>query len=141
MSLAEEALDSRGEFRLTPRFVDFFVKLLDEIETSLTLLSDFKKPDNPKILEEFQMFISQASVEPCAIKWRNQFLESAFRHYLNVGTKGDYRLQVIHWDSGWPPSSFAATLPVGTPFSRTVPFGPVLRAQYPRFERSTTRYY
>lgn len=40
------------------------------------------------ILEEFQKYISQASVEPGAIKRRDQFLERAFKFYVDPKTKG-----------------------------------------------------
>jgi hypothetical protein len=40
------------------------------------------------MLEEFQKYVSQASVESYAIKKRNLFLEKAFEHYLDPKTKG-----------------------------------------------------
>ncbi len=83
-----EGLYARKESRLMPRFVEFFVTLLDQIKDNLKLLSDFEKPANTVILEEFQKYISQASVEPYAIKRRDLFLEKAFKHYLNPKTKG-----------------------------------------------------
>jgi hypothetical protein len=83
-----EGLYVRKESRLMPRFVDFFVALLGQIKDNLKLLSDFEKPENTTILEEFQKYISQASVEPYAIKRRDQFLERAFKHYVNPKTKG-----------------------------------------------------
>ena len=83
-----EGLYVRKESRLMPRFVQFFVTLLDEIKDNLKLLRDFEKPENSTILEEFQKYISQASVEPYAIKRRDQFLDKAFKHYLNPKTKG-----------------------------------------------------
>jgi hypothetical protein len=83
-----EGLFVRDKSNLLPRFVDFFVGLLDEIKSNLKQLSDFEKPANSMILEEFQKYISQASVEPYAIRRRNQFLERAFEHYLDPKTKG-----------------------------------------------------
>lgn len=74
--------------RLIHDFAKFYVKLLDEIKNNLKLLSKFREPTNPKILEEFQKYISQASVESYAIKRRDQFLEKAFQHYLSPKTKG-----------------------------------------------------
>jgi hypothetical protein len=44
-------------------FAAFYVKLLDEIGENLKLLSRFESPENSLILEEFQKYISQASVE------------------------------------------------------------------------------
>jgi hypothetical protein len=39
-------------------------------------------------LEDFQKYISQASVEPYAIKRRNLFLEKAFEYYRDPRTNG-----------------------------------------------------
>ncbi|MDA2912797.1 DUF262 domain-containing protein [Acidobacteriia bacterium AH_259_A11_L15] len=71
-----------------PKFAKFYVKLLADVKDNLKLLSRFRQPTNPTILEEFQKYISQASVEPYAIKRRNRFLERAFEHYLAPRTKG-----------------------------------------------------
>ena len=69
-------------------FARFYVKLLDEIKVNLKLLSEFEKPTNPAVLEGFQKYISQASVESYAIKRRNLFLESAFKRFTSPHTKG-----------------------------------------------------
>jgi hypothetical protein len=69
-------------------FARFYVKLLDEIKVNLKLLSRFKEPTNPAVLEGFQKYISQASVEPYAIKRRHMFLEGAFEHFLSSKTRG-----------------------------------------------------
>lgn len=69
-------------------FAEFYVKLLFEIKDNLKLLSRLKEPRNPTILEGFQKYISQASVEPYAIKRRNMFLESAFEYFNSPKTKG-----------------------------------------------------
>lgn len=69
-------------------FAEFYVKLLLEIKDNLKLLSRLKEPRNPTILEGFQKYISQASVEPYAIKRRNIFLESAFEYFNSPKTKG-----------------------------------------------------
>jgi hypothetical protein len=74
---------------LVPRFGKFFVKLLEEIQENLRLLSAFHEPSNRVILEEFQKYVSQASVEPYAIKRRQLFLERAFAHFLEPKTKGE----------------------------------------------------
>ena len=83
-----EGLYVQKKPRLIPDFVTFYVKLLDEIKNNLKLLSRFRERTNPTILEEFQKYISQASVEPYAIKRRNLFLEKAFEHYVDPKTKG-----------------------------------------------------
>lgn len=71
------------------QFVKFYLELLEAIKANLKLLSNFDRPSNPIILEEFQKYISQASVEPHSIKRRNQFLDKAFKHFLNSKTKGE----------------------------------------------------
>lgn len=84
-----EGLYLQKKSRLIPDFVKFFVTLLDEIKENLRLLTQYKSPKNSTILEEFQKYISQASVEPYAIKRRNLFLEKAFEYYLAPKTKGE----------------------------------------------------
>jgi hypothetical protein len=62
--------------------------LLEDTKINLQLLRDYERPTNSIILEEFQKYISQASVEPYAIKRRNLFLEGALSYYLEPKTKG-----------------------------------------------------
>ena len=69
-------------------FARFYEKLLFEIKENLKLLSKLKEPTNPTILEGFQKYISQASVEPYAIKRRNTFLETAFEHFIASKSRG-----------------------------------------------------
>jgi hypothetical protein len=69
-------------------FAAFYVALIEEIRENLKLLSRFKEPTNPVVLEGFQKYISQASVESYAIKRRNIFLERAFQHFRSPKTKG-----------------------------------------------------
>jgi hypothetical protein len=71
-----------------PDFVVFYIKLLDVIKSDLLLLRRYQKPTNPTVLEGFQKHISQASVEPYAIRGRDQFLARAFEYYLDPKTKG-----------------------------------------------------
>lgn len=73
---------------LIPEFTKFFVALLDEIKDNLTLLTKYKNPENTAVLEDFQKYISQASVEPYAIKRRHEFLENAFQYYRSPKGKG-----------------------------------------------------
>lgn len=69
-------------------FVKFYIKLLTEIKKNMELLSNYDKPKNTTIMEEFQKYILQASVEPYSIRRRNDFLKKAFQHYLDPKTKG-----------------------------------------------------
>lgn len=70
-------------------FADFLVALLNQIKRDQKLLARYRPPTNRKVLEEFQKYVSQASVEPYAIKRRQVFLEQAFEHYSNPKTRGE----------------------------------------------------
>lgn len=70
------------------KFAKFHLVLLSEIKKNLKLLSDFLPPQNQTILEEFQKYVSQASVEPYSVKRRHKFLEKAFKYYLDPKTRG-----------------------------------------------------
>jgi len=83
-----EGLSIQGRIDLLPKFAQFYLKLLDEIGANLALLRDYEKPTNRTVLEGFQKHISQASVEPRAIRSRDQFLTRAFEYYLDPKTKG-----------------------------------------------------
>lgn len=69
-------------------FSKFFTALLDEIKHNLNLLTKYQNPENTTVLEGFQKYISQASVESYAIKRRHQFLEKAFQYYQSARGKG-----------------------------------------------------
>lgn len=73
---------------LMPKFAEFYVQLLDQIRSNLKLLARFDRPQNRLILERFQKYISQASVEPYSIKRRHEFLEKAFAHFREPSSKG-----------------------------------------------------
>jgi hypothetical protein len=73
---------------LIRKFVEFFIKLLNEIDNNMELLRKYKKPENTSVMEEFQKYILQASVEAYSIKRRHEFLKRAFDYYLNSETKG-----------------------------------------------------
>jgi hypothetical protein len=83
-----ESLYLQRRTRAVAEFAKFYVKLLDQIKNNLKLLAGFREPTNRTILEDFQKYVSQASVEPYAIKRRNLFLEKAFEHYLDPRTNG-----------------------------------------------------
>lgn len=83
-----EGLYLQGAEGRIPNFVIFYVKLLDEIKNDLLLLRRYQRPTNPTVLEKFQKHISQASVEPYAIRGRDQFLADALEYYLDPKTKG-----------------------------------------------------
>ena len=83
-----EELYVRKKATQIDQFAVFYVKLLDEIKDNLRLLSQFREPTNPTVLEQFQKYISQASVESYAIKRRHSFLESAFVYFNSSKTKG-----------------------------------------------------
>lgn len=84
-----EGLILRKKSSLITRFVKFFVALLEEVGENLELLAQYKRPRNSTVLEEFQKYVSQASVEPYAIKRRDEFLKKAFGYYLASKTRGE----------------------------------------------------
>ena len=83
-----EDLFLKKKVTLVTGFAKFFVALLSEIKQNLDLLTKYQNPTNRTVLEEFQKYISQASVEPYAIKRRHEFLEKAFQHYRSPKSKG-----------------------------------------------------
>ena len=83
-----EGLYLQGREALLPRFVQFYLRLLQEIGDNLALLREYEKPTNRAVLEGFQKHISQASVESRAIRGRDDFLGRAFEYYLDPKTKG-----------------------------------------------------
>jgi len=83
-----EQLCQRKKKGLISEFAKFYVKLLEEVKANLKLLSAFREPRNRAVLEQFQRHVSQASVEPFAIRGRHTFLEKAFHYYRAPKTKG-----------------------------------------------------
>jgi hypothetical protein len=83
-----EDLYTTKKIALISHFVKFYVELLNTIEHNMELLSHYEKPENTKVMEEFQKYVLQASVEPYSIKRRNDFLVKAFDYYRNPATKG-----------------------------------------------------
>ncbi len=82
---AEELFLSKKE-GLISKFAAFYVKLLGEIKANMDRLSRYEKPTNAAVMEEFQKYVLQASVEGYSIKRRHVFLKGAFDYYLS--TKG-----------------------------------------------------
>lgn len=70
------------------KFSKFYLKLLSEIKYNMDLLGKYKKPRNSAVMEEFQKYVLQASVEGYSIKRRHDFLKKAFKYYCNSKTKG-----------------------------------------------------
>lgn len=83
-----EELYLQGKASAISRFVKFYLELLDEIRGNMELLSNYERPSNATIMEEFQKYILQASVEPTSIRRRNEFLKKAFEFYQRPKTKG-----------------------------------------------------
>ncbi len=83
-----ESLYEKRKLRQVPQFVKFYAKLLEVIRNDMELVSKYKKPKNAKVLEEFQKNVLQASVEPSAIRRRDDFLKRAFDYYGRPATKG-----------------------------------------------------
>jgi len=83
-----EELWKEEKTKVVSKFVKFYLKLLDEVKNNMDMLSRYESPKNSLIMEEFQKYILQASVEPYAIRRRHEFLGKAFKHYLNPGSRG-----------------------------------------------------
>lgn len=83
-----ESLYSSKKLSLVSQFAEFYVKLLDEVKKNMEQLSRYEKPENSTIMEEFQRYIVQASVEPYSIKRRHDFLIKAFSCFRH-STKGE----------------------------------------------------
>lgn len=73
---------------LISNFSKFYLKLLGEIKDNMDLLSKYEKPRNSVVMEEFQKYVLQASVEGYSIKRRHDFLKKAFKYYCDSKTKG-----------------------------------------------------
>jgi hypothetical protein len=73
---------------LVAEFSEFFVALLDAIKENLSFLTKFQRPENTLILDGFQKYVAQASVEPYAIRRRHEFLQKAFQYYRSPKGKG-----------------------------------------------------
>ena len=83
-----EELFVNNEINKISSFSKFFVKLLKEIKHNMNLLSNYEKPRNSAVMEEFQKYVLQASVEGYSIKRRHYFIKRAFKYYLDRKTKG-----------------------------------------------------
>jgi hypothetical protein len=86
--LFAEELYVKKRIGLIAEFAEFFVALLSEVKNNLILLTKFQSADNSAVLEGFQKYVSQASVESYAIKRRHEFLERAFQYYRSPKGKG-----------------------------------------------------
>ena len=82
-----EELYKEQKQNLIGDFVKFYLKLLAEIKHNMDLLSNYEKPRNSVVMEEFQKYILQASVEGYSIKRRHNFLKRAFDYYLDPKSK------------------------------------------------------
>ncbi len=83
-----EELYNEDRQDLVVKFARFFIKMIDAIKFNMELLRNFEPPQNPVVMEEFQKYILQASVEAYSIKRRHLFLKKAFDYFLNEKTKG-----------------------------------------------------
>lgn len=70
---------------LVKQFSGFYLKLLREIKKNMDLISNYEKPKNSLIMEEFQKYVLQASVEAYSINRRHEFTRKAFDFYIKNG--------------------------------------------------------
>ncbi len=83
-----EELVKEGKTNLVLKFSQFYLKLLNEVKINMDLLSKYQRPRNPSVMEEFQKYVLQASVESYSIKRRHEYLKKAFNYFLDTKTKG-----------------------------------------------------
>ena len=83
-----EDLYKEDQKALVPAFANFYGVLLSKIYQDLTRLANYESPKCRRLLEDFQKYISQASVEAYAIRRRHVFLKEAFAYYRDPKTKG-----------------------------------------------------
>lgn len=76
-----EELYVKDNKKIIPQFVEFYLNLLNAVHEEMTKLRKFEPPNNTVILDQFQKYILQASVESYSIKRRHKFLETAFDYY------------------------------------------------------------
>ncbi len=86
--LFAEGLSLEGKADSISEFATFYIKLLAEIKRNMEFVRKFESPENTKVMEGFQKYILQASVEPYSIKRRNVFLNEAFGYFRSSTTKG-----------------------------------------------------
>ncbi len=84
-----EDLYNNDQEDLVPAFAKFYQLLLSKINEDLTRLAkNYERPKHPRLLEDFQKYISQASVEPYAIGLRHRFLKEGLRVLPQAQNKG-----------------------------------------------------
>lgn len=83
-----EDLVDQGKTKLVAKFAEFYGSLLASVDEELGRLSRYEQPKNLSVLDEFQKYISQASVEPYAIKRRHEFLKREFAKYRSSRRTG-----------------------------------------------------
>ncbi len=83
-----EEVVNGGEANRILQFSQFYSKLLGEIKHNMDMLSNYERPRNSSLMEEFQKYVLQASVEGYSIKRRHEYLKKAFDYYLSPKTKG-----------------------------------------------------
>lgn len=86
--LFAEELFLNKKTNLITSFSEFYSKLLSEIKNNMGLLRNFERPKNSCVMEEFQKYILQASVEGYSVKRRHDFLKEAFDYYRAPKTRG-----------------------------------------------------
>lgn len=77
-----EELATEKKASLITKFAKYYINLLDTIEGDMELVSQYKKPKHPMIMDRFQKYVLQASVEPYSIRRRDEFLKGDFARYL-----------------------------------------------------------
>ncbi len=84
--LFTEDLFVNDKQKLISDFAKFYLKLLNDIKENMVAIRNYQQPQNRLIMDKFQKYILQASVESYSLKNRHEFLKEAFNYYLS--TKG-----------------------------------------------------
>lgn len=83
-----EDLFANNKQDLISDFAKFYLKLLTDIKENMKAIRNYHEAKNRLIMDKFQKYILQASVESYSIKNRHEFLKEAFSYYLDTKTKG-----------------------------------------------------
>ena len=86
--LYAEELVQKGQAKRLATFARFYAKLLDGIRDDLSRIRNYEAPLNSVLMDQFQKYITQASVEAYSIRRRHDFIDKAFKYYLAPKTKG-----------------------------------------------------
>lgn len=80
----EELFNNKQKNEIS-KFAEFYEELLNTINSDMKQIREYKRPSNRRVLDAFQKYILQASVEVYSIKRRHAFLTKAFDKFQKTG--------------------------------------------------------